>query len=220
MQLFLYFQIYIAANRVSSRLPDEATGAFKIQFHSQENIAYLSLDNASANTKGCTCISRGRSLTSTQLNAHGTSFIMVSHAAPRPAFCTHYVVRYVGLHLFFYSFDSSLSEAVSKFKGMFSSQPIWNQIQDQQSWVLEGMFFQLIHKYTFFSQSLVRATLNFKSGSVVHSQKLQKDRKRHKIFCSEHLAKLLFFALMVAGSSHSSSFCYRLLHCLWHSAYY
>lgn len=41
--------------------------------------------------------------------------------------------------------------------------------------------------------------MNFKSSSAVCSQKLQKDRKRHKIICSERLAKLLFFPLWLLG---------------------
>lgn len=93
--------MYIAAKCIISRLFDKVTKAFKKQFNSQENIVYLSLENAS-NTKGCTCIFRGKSLTSTQLDAYGTSFITVSHAAPRAAFCIHYRVRYMGLFCSFF----------------------------------------------------------------------------------------------------------------------
>lgn len=48
----VFSNIYVAANCISFRLFDEATRAFKMQFNSQENIVYLSLNNASANTKG------------------------------------------------------------------------------------------------------------------------------------------------------------------------
>lgn len=89
-----------------------------MQFHSQENIVCLSLDNASADTKGSTCVSRGRSLTSTQLDACSTSLIRVSHAASRSAFPIYYRVRNVGLFWVFDYFDSH-SEALSKFKGLF-----------------------------------------------------------------------------------------------------
>lgn len=179
MQLFLYFQTYTAASCISSWLFDEATRTFKMQFNSQENIIYSSLDDASANTKGCTHISQGKSLTSTQLDVYSTSFITANRAAPKAAFCTHYRARHIGLCLFF---STALTAVILKqnlsLKGCFASQPILKsdpRSTEQSPW--RHIFPADTHKYTSFSLSLIRVMSNFTSGSAVCSQKLQKTGK-------------------------------------------
>lgn len=94
---------------------------------------------------------------------------------------------------------------------------IWNQIQDQQSWILEGTFFPLTHKYTFFSPSLIGAMPNFMFWLFSVLTNFKETEGGTSLFA-------LNIGLNCYFSPHScrahSGFCYRLWYYIWNSTYY